>query len=165
MVGHAARKSLVVLTLDPDNPNFERCLDDGALRRQAAHEVHHCLRMATTGYGLTLGEALVSEGLAGRFVGHLFGSAAEPWERAVDDEAIRRHRPDAAALAGPNSDHAEWFLGADGHRPRWFGYTLGYRIAGDWLALVPAPDAAAWVDVAAATVLAAARDGVLAQRR
>lgn len=115
-VGHADRKSLFVLTLDPDNPNFERCLDDGALRRQVAHEVHHCLRMAAIGYGPTLGDALVSEGLAGRFVGHLSGSDAEPWERAVDDEATRMHRPNAGALASPNSDHAGRFLGANDRR-------------------------------------------------
>jgi hypothetical protein len=88
MVGRAYRKSLFALTFDPDNERFSACLSDGSVRRQVAHEVHHCLRMAGPGYGDTLGEALVSEGLAGRFVGRLFGSPPEPWERAVDDEAL-----------------------------------------------------------------------------
>jgi hypothetical protein len=65
MVGQAYRKGLFALTLDPDNPHFTVCLGDGTLRRQATHEVHHCLRMGGPGYGRTLGEALVSEGLAG----------------------------------------------------------------------------------------------------
>jgi hypothetical protein len=77
------RESLFSLTLDPDNPNFERSLGDGDLRRTIAHEVHHCMRMAGPGYGWTLGEALVSEGLAGQFVHRLFGSPPEPWECAV----------------------------------------------------------------------------------
>ncbi len=41
-------------------------LDDGAFRRTIAHVVHRCLRMAEPGYGRTLGEALVSQGLAGQ---------------------------------------------------------------------------------------------------
>ncbi len=48
-------------------------------------------------------------------------------------------------------------------RRTWLGYTLGYRIAGDWLALVPVPDGDAWISVPPSVVLAAARDGVLAE--
>jgi len=165
MVGHAYRSSLLALTMDPDNPNFDRALADGTLRRQVAHEVHHCGRMGAVGYGGTLGEALVSEGLAGRFVGALFGSPPEPWERAVDEATLRTHLPQAAELNSPAYDHASWFFGADGGRPRWLGYTLAYHIAGDWLAAVPAPDADTWVGVDAATVLAAAHRGILAARR
>ena len=55
------------MTLDPDNPNFAASLEGGAVHRHIVHEVHHCLRMAGPGYGWTLGEALVSEGLAGQF--------------------------------------------------------------------------------------------------
>ena len=163
MVGHAYRASLFSLTLDPDNPNFERCLADGTFRRHVVHEVHHCLRMGSVGYGRTLGEALVSEGLAGQFVGHVFGSPPEIWERAVDEDAVRAHLPDAAAMAGPNIDHAGWFFGAGGRRPRWLGYTLGYRIVGDWLASAPKLNGRTWVDIPAETVLTAARYGMLAE--
>jgi hypothetical protein len=97
--GHTYRKSLFALTLDPDNQHFAASLAEGALRRMVAHEVHHCLRMAGPGYGRTLGEALVSEGLAGRFVARLFGNAPEPWERAVDENILSTNRPDAASLA------------------------------------------------------------------
>src|SRR5437588_7581200 len=78
MVGHAYRRSLFALTLDPDNPNFASSLIDGNLRRQVAHEVHHCLRDAGRGDGRSLGEALVSEGLAGHFVTRLFDTPPEP---------------------------------------------------------------------------------------
>nr|WP_274517589.1 DUF2268 domain-containing putative Zn-dependent protease [Pseudomonas sp. GM18] len=61
------------MTLDPDNPNLLPSLRTGTLHRQIVHEVHHCLRIAGPGYGWTLGEALVSEGLAGQFVRHLLG--------------------------------------------------------------------------------------------
>ena len=90
----------------------------------------HCLRMGGPGYGRTLGEALVSEGLAGHFVARALGSPPEPWERAVDEAALLRHRPDAATLGAAPYDHAGWFFGLSGHRPRWLGSTLGHRIVG-----------------------------------
>lgn len=163
MVGQAYRKGLFALTFDPDNPNFARCLSNGTLRRQVAHEVHHCLRMGGPGYGRTLGEALVSEGLAGRFVGCLFDNPPEPWECAVEDEILRDLRPDAAALASSDYHHAAWFFGTkDGRFPRWLGYTLGYRIVGDWLAAMPGLSGDMWVNVSAETVLTAARSRILA---
>ena len=159
LVGHAYRSSLFGLTVDPDNARFEASLHDGTLRRQVVHEVHHCLRMAGPGYGTTLGEALVSEGLAGRFTRWLFGNPPEPWERAVDADALRAHVPDRAALAGTDYGHDAWFFGVGGRYPRWLGYTLGYAIAGAWLDRVGTPDAGTWVGVPAEAVLDAARAG------
>lgn len=164
MVGRAYRKNLFSLTLDPDNRNFERCLHDGTLRRQVIHEVHHCLRMGAVGYGRTLGEALVSEGLAGRFVSHLFGTPPEPWECAVDDATLRKQRPEDADLVASPYDHKGWFFGGGGLRPYWYGYSLGYRLVGDWLVTVPEPTASLWVDVSADSVLAAGRRGILSSR-
>lgn len=77
------------LTIDPANPNFAHSLRDGDLRRAVAHEAHRCMRMAGPGYGWSLGEALVSEGLAGHFASRLFDSPPAPWECAVTDEVLR----------------------------------------------------------------------------
>jgi uncharacterized protein YjaZ len=163
MGGHAWGKHLFDLCLDPSNPNFAPALKGGALRRQVAHEAHHCMRNAAIGYGETLGEALVSEGLAGRFVERIFGTAPEPWENAMDEASLRAHLPDNALLSSSDYNHATWFYCRDGRLPCWLGYTLGYRIVGDWLAAVPAPDAATWAGVPANTVLAVAREtGILA---
>jgi hypothetical protein len=159
--GYAHRSSLFTLTLDPENPNFEHSLSAGDVHRTVAHEVHHCLRMAGPGYGWTLGEALVSEGLAGQFVHHLFGTPPEPWECAVDDATLRARAPDAAALSACGYDHAAWFFGKGGWYPRWLGYTLGSRIAGDWVAATPDLAGETWVNVTADMVLAAARGRTL----
>lgn len=153
--GRAYRPGLCSLTVGPLNPNFAVSLDHGDIRRTIAHEVHHCRRFAGPGYGHTLGETLVSEGLAGHFAGTLFDASPEPWECALDDAPLRAHRPSAAELRAPNQDHAGWFFGAGGRHPRWLGYTLGYRIVGDWLAANPAPDGETWVNVPADVVLAA----------
>ena len=163
MGGICRGKYLFELGLDPCSPNFVHALTNSALRRQVAHEVHHCMRNAAIGYGETLGEALVSEGLAGRFVERIFGTAPEPWENALDEASLRAHLPDDALLASTEYSHDNWFYGRDPRLPRWLGYTLGYRIVGDWLAAVPAPDAASWAGVPAETVLAIARErGILA---
>ena len=163
MGGMCRGKYLFELGLDPSNPNFAASLNDGALRRQVAHEAHHCMRNVAIGYGATLGEALVSEGLAGRFVERIFGTAPEPWESAMDEATLRAHLPDNALLSSFDYNHATWFYGQDARLPRWIGYTLGYRIVGDWLAAVPAPDAATWAGVPADAVLAIAQEtGILA---
>ena len=157
MGGHSWRRSLLSVTLDPDNPNFETALADQALRRTVAHEVHHCLRMAALSYGATLGEALVSEGLAGQFVSRLFQTAPKPWECAVDEASLRAHYPSDAELGSTEYDHNAWFYGTKGQRyPRWLGYTLGFRIVGAWLAGSQAAGGT-WVTVPAAEVLSATR--------
>lgn len=159
--GQAMHGSLFSLTIDPDNPNFARALRDGDLRRTVAHEAHHCMRMSGPGYGWTLGEALVSEGLAGQFVSHLFGSPPEPWERAVTDEVLAANLPDNATLVGNGHDHRAWFYGFGGRYPRWLGYTLGYRIVGDWLEATADLSGDAWVNVPAHEVIDAARGRTL----
>src|SRR5689334_6232111 len=125
MVGHCSSATHFSLTFDSTNPRFASALADGTLRRQAAHEVHHCLRNAGPGYGRSLGEALVSEGLAGQFVNRLYGTPPEPWEKAVAPRVAWRFLPDDTTLAWPMYDHDAWFFGG-GDYPRWLGYTLGY---------------------------------------
>lgn len=159
MAGHAHRRSLLSLTLDPDNPHFAGCLVDGTLRRQVAHEVHHCLRNAGPGYGHSLGEALVSEGLAGHFVTRLFGTPPELWERAVEPTKAVSLFPDADALASTSYNHEAWFFGSGGKYPRWLGYTLGYMIVGRWLEAKADVDGPTLVDIAAADVLSVWNNG------
>ncbi|KTS06440.1 hypothetical protein SB2_22010 [Methylobacterium radiotolerans] len=159
--GQAIHGRLFSLTIDPDNPNFAHALRDGDLRRTVAHEAHHCMRMAGPGYGWTLGEALVSEGLAGQFVSRLFNSPPEPWECAVTDEVLAANLPDNATLVGNEHDHRAWFFGFGGRYPRWLGYTLGYRIVGDWLKTVGDLSGDAWVNVLAHEVIDAARGRTL----
>jgi hypothetical protein len=159
--GQAMRAGLFSLTIDPDNPNFATALSDGDLRRTVAHEAHHCMRMAGPGYGWTLGEALVSEGLAGQFVSRLFSSPPEPWECAVTDEVLVANLPDNATLVGNGHDHRAWFFGLGGQYPRWLGYTLGYRIVGDWLETGADLSGDAWINIPAHEVIKAARGRTL----
>jgi uncharacterized protein YjaZ len=162
LVGRAYRGTLFSMTLDPDNPNFLASLQNGALRRHVVHEVHHCLRMAGPGYGWTLGEAMISEGLAGQFVRRVLGSEPELWERALAPQELLSAPVDRQLLEATYYDHSEWFFGT-GARPKWLGYTLGYQMVEAWLAKRGDVDAATWVNVPAQDILAnAAKEGLVA---
>jgi hypothetical protein len=156
MVGYSPSATHFSLTFDSTNPHFAPSLADGTLRRQVAHEVHHCLRHAGPGYGKSLGEALVSEGLAGQFVNRLYGTPPEPWERAVEPREAWHFLPDDKTLTLPMYDHKAWFFGP-GRYPRWLGYTLGYLLAGRWRTVNPGASGERLVNVTAAEVIAAAR--------
>ncbi|HLG49222.1 MAG TPA: DUF2268 domain-containing putative Zn-dependent protease [Reyranella sp.] len=156
MCGFCTGAGTFKLSFDPANRQFALSLADGTLRRQVAHEVHHCLRNAGPGYGRSLGEALVSEGLAGQFVNRLYGTPPEPWEKAVAPRDAWRFLPDDRSLGLPMYDHNAWFYGTGGY-PRWLGYTLGYLLAGRWRALEPDANGERLVNATAAEVIAAAR--------
>ena len=124
--GHCPAQDLVHLNFDPSNPALAGSMG-AALERVLAHEVHHAMRWKGPGYGTTLGAALVSEGLAGRFVQELYGNPPELWE--AEDAADLDHLATALAVWDLPYDHKAWFFGA-GHLPKWVGYRLGYRIVG-----------------------------------
>lgn len=163
--GRAHRETLLEISVDPDNPSFVHSLRTGELGRGIIHEVHHCMRMAGPGYGWTLGEALVSEGLAGQFVHKLFGNGPEPWEKAVAQEQLYNGSVDLEMLATDDYDHSEWFFGS-GSKPRWLGYSLGYEMVGTWLRTTSEIDASQWINVPAAAIIkVAVKDGLISDAR
>ena len=160
-VGHVPGPGVLTLTLDPYNPNLPDHLGE-PLERMIAHELHHLMRFETVGYGPTLGEVLVSEGLACRFVDELYASDPEPWERAVPRNELgpfAERAVDEADNAG--YDHIRWFFGG-GDLPRWIGYTLGRELVGDYLEKHPDARPSTLADVPGATILPSLR--ALAER-
>jgi hypothetical protein len=101
-----------------------------------AHELHHSSRVRTgPGYGITLAEALVTEGLADHFVAEAFpGTPPQPWDHALSaDQETDLWRKAQPILDVPGGyDHRAWFFGGS-DLPRWAGYTLGYRIVQAYL--------------------------------
>ena len=66
-------------------------------------------------------------------------------------------------LGAARYDHAEWFFGTGSH-PRWLDCTPGYQMVGRWLVRTGPIDAAARVQVPAATVIASAfEEGLVSQ--
>ena len=153
-IGHVGQFycGTISLMLDPDNPRLADNLGE-PLARIIAHELNHALRWETVGFGTTLGEALVGEGLAGQFVAQLFASPPEPWEQALEEtERATVIRAAQAELDVPRYDHNVWFFGTGCH-PHWAGYRLGYAIVGAWLAAKPGRTAAEATSVPASEIL------------
>jgi hypothetical protein len=87
------------------------------------------------GYGITLAEALVSEGLADHFVADAFpDTPPQPWDNALaaDQETALWRKAQSVLEVPAGYNHRTWFFGG-GDLPRWAGYTLGYRIAEAYL--------------------------------
>jgi len=115
--------------IDPTHPWVEAAGEEELLA-MLAHELHHCARWHRPGYGATLGEALVSEGLACVFETGFRGGVPPFWARALDAPALRA----VESIARPQLDdrpydHQAWFCGSPEHGiPRHTGYSLGFDI-------------------------------------
>ncbi|QJD17170.1 DUF2268 domain-containing putative Zn-dependent protease [Paracoccus sanguinis] len=130
--GLAPAPGVIEIALIPDLCTPERLI------RTLVHEFHHLIRWDGPGYGRTLGEALVSEGLAGQFVREVLGGPPDPWDQTPVAEGLAKRA--IAEWSRPGYDHGAWFFG-QGELRRWVGYGLGARIVAE--ALAAAPDATA----------------------
>ena len=146
VAGYAPTAHLVRLAVDPKSaPLDDRMkLEVGAT---IVHELHHCSRWSGPGYGTTLFEALVSEGLAQHFETDFRFERSEgkprdqvapfyakvPSESKLEELTARAreefHKPNYSP-----EDHSEWFFGA-GKRgiPLYAGYAIGFDLVGTFL--------------------------------
>ncbi|MCM7047231.1 DUF2268 domain-containing protein [Enterobacter kobei] len=146
-LGYSPEPGVVYITVDPANSEF--CSNPNkSLERMFAHELHHAARWSGPGYGFSLGEALVSEGLAGHFAIQVFGGQPEPWE-CLDSHEINLHRARASGEWGSTDyNHNIWFFGA-GDLPRWLGYSLGFDVVSRYLSGHPEQRASTLTDASA----------------
>jgi hypothetical protein len=64
LTGQAGGKGRITITVDPESLRLRDTERAARLLGTLAHELHHVLRMRGPGYGTSLGESLISEGLA-----------------------------------------------------------------------------------------------------
>lgn len=106
------------------------------LPRTVAHELHHSSRIRTgPGYGPSLADALVAEGLADRFADSVFPKArAAPWDHSLSRaEELSAWKGAQPMLYTPGGYvHSIWFFDG-GELPRWTGYSLGYDLVEPYL--------------------------------
>jgi uncharacterized protein YjaZ len=109
----------IVLAVDPDHG-----IDASNVYSTLVHEIHHAIRWRGPGCGTSLGERLVSEGLAQIFEAECTGRVPMYAQGKVtpEDRALA-----VAALDEDPADEGRWFFGT-ADLPRWFGYRLGYSI-------------------------------------
>jgi uncharacterized protein YjaZ len=132
--GYTPNAHLVFISLDPSFPKIKEsiCIH---LKHTLAHELHHTMRWRDPGYGITLVDALITEGLADCFDLEVFGGESPPWSRALSDEEFNRMIKKAQGeLHNKKYDHSSWFYGNSNMGiPRWTGYSLGYKMIRDYL--------------------------------
>lgn len=135
---------MVTVSLNPGFRDFRWTLDH-SVPLTLAHELHHSARVVDgPGYGTTLRQAIVSEGLADVFSLEVYPDETKPpWVRALDDDEMCRWWTKAQDdfYLGRGYSHREWFFGA-GNVPRWAGYRLGFELVTDYLERHPDSSAA-----------------------
>lgn len=109
----------IVLAVDPDHD-----IDPADVYSTLVHEFHHAVRWNNPGCGTTLGERLVTEGLAQAFEADCTGQA--PLYARGTPSLSHRQLAFAALDEDPANDGRFFFGAAD--LPRWFGYQLGYDL-------------------------------------
>lgn len=111
----------IYISLDPNFNTFS--VDDMVLT--ILHETHHCMRWRKPGYGQTLGEALISEGLATLFEEEHSGTLPIYAQVSIKQDEIDKARN---SLSDEKYNHSEWFFG-EKNIQRWFAYTYGYQLS------------------------------------
>jgi Predicted Zn-dependent protease (DUF2268) len=146
--GRAPGPGLIELYVDPTFPALAALIPE-RLPPMTAHEVHHAIRIRGPGYGRTLLEGLVSEGMADHFSIELLGVPVPPWSRALSESAIAHYMELARQQFDAPLDYNRWFVGEGGTLPNWTGYTLGFRLVEDYKARHPGSTAASLVNTPA----------------
>lgn len=119
--GNAPGSNHLYVSFDPGS---DRITLDG-LNETLLHEIHHCMRYRNPGYGESLGETMISEGLACLY--------EEEYSKKIPIYAKTKLKNNQIIKANKliNSktiDHDEWFFGTK-DIDKWFGYTYGYGLA------------------------------------
>lgn len=127
--GYAPSADRIHIAVDPQHSDFRSQLES-IFRRTLAHELHHCARWSGPGYGQTLGEALISEGLACMFEVEVSNEPPPFYACTLNPEQLafllRRAEEE---LASRSYNHAAWFYGdPDTGTPRHAGYSMGYAL-------------------------------------
>lgn len=116
--GHTYNKHESIIAL----PSWS--CDKNYIKSTIAHELHHLLRWNRAGYGSTLGEAILSEGLA-TYYETIVSKWIPPWAKTVPSKEIILQAK--KEWFSDNYNHAEWFF--ESKNGRWLGYSIGYEIA------------------------------------
>ncbi len=139
------------ISLDPLFLDFIKAVRK-ELPRSVSHELHHAVRWKAVGYGRTLMEVLVTEGLATCFEVELWGGKPSPWATAIKGKTFEKLWQKATQeFKNTSYNHNRWFFGSD-DLPRWAGYTLGHDLVRRYLAKHPTESAASLVATPAAEI-------------
>jgi uncharacterized protein YjaZ len=129
--GYTPTGNMVHIYADPSHAGFEKLVRQ-QLPKTLAHELHHACRWQGPGFGETLKEVLITEGLASRFEQEVFGGLPADFYIKFSDKEIKRLWLKAKRELKSNKfSYQDWFFGNKKQNiPKHAGYALGYWIMG-----------------------------------
>lgn len=153
--GYSRNASTIFVYIDLGYQSLDALINND-LKRVLAHEYHHARRWKSVGYGTTLGEVLITEGLADHFSMEVFSGDMPKWCCALTEGDIETWLEKAISqLNDKGYNHAAWFFGDKRtSTPKWTGYSLGYFLIKQYMEKNRGITATQLVDVPAASVLA-----------
>ena len=131
--GYNPNENEVIISFNPQFSDLEASISNH-LGPTVAHELHHAKRRREIGYGSSLLEAMISEGLADCFAVEVYDIAPPIWSVYLTPAEI----DDLIVTASPTwqqngYNHSEWFFGTTSEIPRWAGYSIGFKLVKDYL--------------------------------
>ncbi len=132
--GYTQNDNLIFIPIDPKFANLPKSIKEN-LKRTMAHELHHVMRWRKVGYGNTLLEAIITEGLADNFDLEVFGGNPPLHCQALKENEIKNLLSKAKnEFDDIKYDHNAWFFGSkEKNIPRWTGYSLGFYLVNNYL--------------------------------
>jgi hypothetical protein len=125
------------------------------LQRAMSHEVDHSVRiLAGPGFGPTLIQEIITEGISSVFDETAFPGLPNPWDRAVSPTQECVQWKKAQSFLGDTDSYALWLVGGDDGVPHWTGFTIGYHIVSEYRASHPGVSWSALTAANARTILA-----------
>jgi hypothetical protein len=124
------------------------------LPRTFSHEIDHSVRiLAGPGFGASLLEEIITEGISSAFDMAAFPGTPNPWDRAITRSQECALWKQAQPLLGSPGLYDQWMFGGGGI-PHWTGFTIGYDIVTGYHQRHPDASWPAITDASAATILA-----------
>jgi len=131
MSGVAPNKEQIYILLDPDHPKLDEAINIHIFET-IPHEYHHTMRYRTVGFGESLFESLISEGLACHFAMEVCDIEAPKYCVAYSKEQLDEWIAKAEIMwFNKEFDYFDWFVGRT--KPRNIGYAIGYSLVKDYL--------------------------------
>lgn len=151
--GFNPNKDKVIMSINADFEQLEYSINN-VLMPLLAHELHHAKRRREVGYGNTLFESMISEGMADHFSIELTGIEPPMWSSALNESELDIWKENARPIYWSTSyNHADWFFGTNDSIPRWTGYSVGFKMVHDYLIENPFASASNLVDKNANTFI------------
>jgi uncharacterized protein YjaZ len=131
--GWAFHAHLLTVYIDPQSNDLVKRMAT-ELKSTLAHELNHVTRWRRLGYKETLLESIISDGLADHFDIAINGGSPRPWDIALSNDDCEKYLALAKSVWNDGQyDHPRWYFGTS-DIPRWTGYSLGYKLVGDYIA-------------------------------